>query len=329
MTACNEEHPLLGSLMYFRGPAFVVAFSTLMGGVIACSSQNSRSLPPPLFLFEERPFHFDCADRPSPLPPGTHSYMTFSPRAPYARTHLDTLNLPLYEVPALTIAAENLNWIQIAGANQDHWTVQFCATGEGNTIDEANAYLQNVSMQRTGSLLTLNKTEARGLTGGHGNLLLTAPSRAPLTVHSDAAVEVRDMAGPVRISALGRALFLNTTGEVDAFAMIVDYSGSQGSVSLNASWDIDIKVTATNFRGNLAANAQREVHALFPPGFQTPVEAIVDHPKDFICRADFCSKIKKDRVNFLYRFTYGDVKGASDHIGMRSMNSQITLDTTP
>ena len=329
MRACSKVQILLGSMMHFRGLVFLVAFNALLGGVIACSSQNSRPSPVPLFIFDERPFHFGCTDRPSPLPPGTHSYATISPQAPYARTRLDTLNLPRYEVPALTIAAEPVNWIQIAGANQDHWTVQFCAEGEGNTIDEANGYLQKVSMQRTGSLLTLNNTDARGLTGGKGNLLLTAPAGAPITVHSDAAVEVHDMAGPVRVSALGRATILNTTGRVDAFAMIVDFAGSQGSVALNASWDIDIKLTATKFRGTLSANAQRRVQALLPPGFQTPIEIVVNRPKDFVCRADFCSKIKRDRVNRLYRFTYGNVEGASDHISIRSENSQVTLDTTP
>ena len=329
MRACNKEQILLGSVMHFRGAVFILAFSGLISGVIAYSSQNSRPQPPPFTIFDERPFHFGCTDRPSPPPPGAHSFAAFSPQAaPYARTRLDTLNLPLNEVPALTIAAENLNWIQIAGANQDHWTVQFCAIGEGNTIDEANGYLQRVSMRRTGSLLTLSTTDAHGLTGGHGNLLLTAPADAPLTVHSDAAVEVHDMAGPVRVSALGRAVILNTTGRVDAWAMAVDFAGSQGSVFLNASREIDFKITATDFRGNLAANAQRQVHALFPPGFQTPVDVLVNRPKDFVCRADFCSKIKKDRVDSLYRFTYGDIEGASDHIGMRSMDAQVVLDTT-
>jgi hypothetical protein len=328
MRACNKEQLLLGSEMHVRGLVFLLAFSVLISGLIACSSQNSRLPPPPLFLFDERPFQMNCADRPSPLPPGTHAFLGVAPQAPYARTRLDTLNLPLDEVPALTIAAEPLNWLQIAGANQDHWKVQFCAKGEGNTIDEANDYLQKISMQRTGSLLTLDNTDAHGLTGGQGNLLLVAPASAPVTVHSDAAVELHDMAGPVRVSALGRAVILNTTGRVDVLASIVDFAGSQGSVSLNASWDIDIKLTATTFRGHLGANAQRQVHAFFPPGFQTPVDVLVNHPKDFVCRADFCSKIKKDRENTLFRFTYGNVANVADQIGLRSEDSQVTLDTT-
>ncbi|MGB7548583.1 MAG: hypothetical protein WBM14_12600 [Terracidiphilus sp.] len=328
MRAYNKEQLLLGSVMHFRGAVFILAFNALISGVIGCSSQNSRLQPAPFTIFDERPFQMNCADRPSPLPPGARSFAIVSPQAPYARTRIDTLNVPRYQVPALTIAAESLNWVQIASANQDHWTVQFCAVGEGNTVEEASSYMQRVSMERTGSLLTLSNTDARGLTGGHGNLLLTAPAGAPVTVHSDAAVEVHDMAGPVRVSALGRAVILNTTGRVDALAENVDFAGSQGSVSLNASWDIDIKLTATKFRGNLAANAQRQVHALFPPGFQTPIEILVNRPKDFVCRADFCSKMRKDRVNFLYRFSYGNVANVSDHIGLRSENSQVTLDTT-
>jgi hypothetical protein len=328
MKSCNNERRWLGSLTYIRSSVFILAFSALIGGPSACSSQNARPMPPFSHIFDERPFQMRCADRPSPLPPGTHSVVTFSPVAPYARTRLETLNLPLGQVPALTIAAEPVNWIQIAGASQDHWTAQFCAVGEGNTVDEANGYLKKISMQRSGDLLTLNKTDAIGLTGGHGNLLLTAPTSAPVTVHSDAAVEIHDMAGPVRVSALGRGVILNTTGRVDAMAMIVDFAGSQGMVSLNASWDIEIKFTATEFRGILAANAQRQVSALFPPGFQTPIEVIVNRPKDSVCRADFCPQIKRDRDNSLYRFTYGNAANTTDHIGLRSMDSKVVLDTT-
>jgi len=328
MRACETEEPLQGSMKNVRIPVLIFAFSALMFHVTACSSHNSELQPPPLFLFNERPFQMNCADRPAPLPPGTHAFLTVSPQARYARSRLETLDLMRQEVAALTLAAEPVNWIQIQGANQNRWTLNFCATGEGNTVEEANGYMHQISMERTGSLFTLNNTDARGLNGGEGTLLLDAPAEAPVTVHSDAAVEVHDMAGPVRISALGRATILNTSGLVEASAMIVDFAGSQGAVALNASWDIDIKLTAKQFRGNLNANAQRRVQGLFPPGFQTPVNVLVNRPKDFVCRADFCSKIKKDRENSLYRFSYGDIANGSDHIGLRSENAQVTLDTT-
>jgi hypothetical protein len=316
--------------MRVRSLAFTLVLYALIGGVTACSSQNSRQMQGPITIFDERPFQMYCTDRPAPLPPGSNgAFVSGSPQAPFARTRLNTLDLPLYQVPALTIAAAPVNWIQIAGVHRDHWAVRFCAEGEGNTAEEANSYLQKVSMQRTGSLLTLNRTDARGLTGGQGRLLLEAPADAPVTVHSDAAVEVHAMAGPVRISALGRATVLNTTGLVDVSAMMIDFAGSQGEVFLNAPWDINFKLTAQNFRGTLSANAQRDVRAIFAPGFQTPVDVLVNRPKDFICRADFCSKMKQDRVNGLYRFTYGDVNNAPEHIGMRSMGTQVYLDTRP
>jgi hypothetical protein len=335
MRTCNQEETLHGSVI---GIVFILVFGALVCGVTACSSQKSRFERPPLFLFEEQPFErafqASCTNRPSPPPPpSTLGYVTLKsnpPPAPYARTRVETLDFSLHDVPALTIAAEPVNWLKIAGTNQDHWTLNFCAKGEGDTAEEASSYLQRISMQRTGSLLTLNNTDARGRTGGQGTLLLGAPVDAPITVHSDASIEVHDMAGPVRISAAsGRATILNTSGLVNASADIVDFAGSQGSVSLNAFMDIDIRLTTTKFRGSLNANAQRQVLMFFPPGFQTPVEVIVKEPKDFVCRADFCSQVKKDRENSLYRFTYGDVANASDRITVRSVSEQVALDTTP
>ena len=326
MRGRNKAELSLTSVIHAHRIVFALVFSALLSGVIACSSQkpNPRAGWGGLItVFDDRPFYFGCADRPSPLPPGTHAWVTSSKQAPYARTRLDTLDLPLYEVPALTIAANLNNGVQIAGANQDHWTVQYCAMGEGSTIDEANGRLQKVSMNRTGSLLTLDSTDD----GGRGNLLLTAPAGAPLTVHSDAPVEIHDMAGPVRISTLGRAVVLNTTGRVDVMAMAVDFAGSQGSVFLNSSREIDVKLTAQQFHGTLGANAQGEVHVYFPPGFQSAVNALVDRPKDFVCHADFCSKIKKGREDLLYQFTYGDAKARSDGIGLRSMDARVVLET--
>jgi hypothetical protein len=321
----------LASVKHACVPVFILSLSVLICAVSACSSQKSRPESLPLFLFEERPIQMNCTDRPGPpLPPGR--YMVFiGPQAPYARTRLETLNLPLKDFPALTLAAEpDDNMIRISGANQDHWSMQFCAEGEGNTVDEANSYLQKVSMQRTGSLVTLNKTDARGLTGGKGNLLLIAPAGAPVTVHSDGAAEVHDMAGPVRIlAARGRASILNTSGFVDASAMVIDFAGSQGTVSLNASWDVNIKPTSQQFHGNLNASALRDVNAFLPPGFQTSIRIYVNRPKDFVCRADICPKMKQDRENSLYRYTYGDVANRPALITLRSENAQVTLDTTP
>ena len=324
-----KERQFLLALTCIRGGVFLLAISVTVGGVVSCSNQNSPQLKPPFrSLFEEHPFQMNCSDWPAPLPPGTHTVVTFSPSARYARTHLEKLDLPTNEVPALTIAADMLHDIQIGNANQDHWKIQYCAKGKGDTPEEASGYQQRVSMQRTGSLLTLSGTELHGLAGGEGALLVEAPPDAPVTVHSWGAVEVHDVAGPVRVAATrGRAMILNTSGLVDASALMIDYASSKGEATLNAVWEVNIKLTAQQFRGRLYAYSQQNVHAVFPAGFQTPIEVYVNRPGDFICRADFCSKIKKSRENSLYRFTYGELTNAPAPIHLRSETTLITLDT--
>ena len=270
----------------------------------------------------------NCTDWPAPLPPGTRTVVTFSPSARYGRTRLETLDLPINEVPALTIAADPFHFIQVGSAKQNHWKVQFCAKGKGDTPEEATGYQRSVTMQRLGSLLTLNGTELHGLAGGEGTLLVEAPPGAPVTVHSWGAIEVHDVDGPVRISATrGRAIVLNTSGLVDASAQIIDYASSRGEVTLNADWELNLRLTEQQFRGYLHAYAQQKVLALFPPGFQTPFDVHVNRPGDFVCRADFCSKIKKSRDNALYRFTYGELTNTPAPIQLRSETSQVTLDT--
>ena len=301
----------------------IYVFSALIIGVIACSSPkiNPHYGLLAATTFYERSFQFNCL--PSPPPQSASAFTTNSRPTLYARSRSNTVDLPRYASPSLAIAAELGNLVEIDASTQDRWIVHYCATGKGNTPQEADGNLQKVSMERTGSLLTLNSPGA----AGYGHLLLEAPAGAPLIVHSDDPVEIHDLSGPVRVSSLGRAVILNTTGPVDVWAMAVDFAGSQGSVFLNTSQEIDFMITATRFQGSLGANAQHQVNAYFPPGFQTPVDVLVDRPKDFICRADFCSKMKKGRQEFLYRFTYGNAEGGSDRIGIRSMDSQVVLAT--
>jgi hypothetical protein len=141
-------------MLRFRLPVFL-AFACAL--IAACGQQSQRKYdmqPAPGFLFDQRPLQASYHDRPAPLPPGTHYFVSFSPQAPYLRARLDSLNLSLKDVPALTIAAEPTNFVHIEGLAQDSWAIQYCAQGEGNTVEEASGYLKSVSMSRTGSLLT-------------------------------------------------------------------------------------------------------------------------------------------------------------------------------
>lgn len=297
--------------------------------VIAANSTRSYDhQSAPEFLFEQRQFVFQCTDRPQPLPPGEHAWFSTSNMAPYARTRVETLNLPLTDVPALTIVSEPTNFLRIAGANQDSWQLQFCAIGEGDSEAEARQFLDGVSMSRTGSLITLNAPHP-GRTGSRGDLLALVPQDAPLTIHVVGAVELRNMSGPVRISAVGgRATILNTTGTVNAEGEIVDFAGAHGHVMLTSYSEIDLKLTGPRFLGNLSANAQREVRVLVPHGFESPVEVRVDRKKDFVCRADFCSGMKQERVGgaYIFRKYASSGEATSDHVWFRSDHSTVVID---
>ena len=53
------------------------------------------------------------------------------------------------------------------------------------------------------------------------------------------------MNGPVRVTAShARAKILETTGQVDANAFVIDFAGSRGRVSLNAEAEINLKTLA-------------------------------------------------------------------------------------
>ena len=297
----------------------------------ANSLRDYEHQPAPEFLFERRPMPFQCADRPQPLPPGFKGpYMTFSSpgMAPYARTRAETLDIPLADVPALTIASDSSGFIRVIGTDQDVSDLQFCATGEGDSEQEARQFLAQVSMSRLGSLISLKAGE-RARTGGHGDLWAQVPQDAPLTVHTIGAVELRNMNGPVRISAVsGRATILNTTGTVDADGGIVDFSGARGRVTLNSYSEIDIKLTGPRFLGNLSAYGQREVRVLVPRGFESPIEVMVEDKKDLVCRADFCSGMRQERSGgaYLFRKYAANEEAAADRVWLRSDHSTVVID---
>ncbi|MGD0095892.1 MAG: hypothetical protein ABSB60_05320 [Terracidiphilus sp.] len=281
------------------------------------------------FLFEQRPFSFQCADRPQLLPPGEHSWLSSSGQAPYARTRLETLNIPLAEEPALTIASEPTSFIRIAGVSRDDWELQFCAIGAGDSEPEARQFLDDVSMSRTGSLISVNASHPAGRKGGRGDLIAQVPREAPLTVHTVGAVELRNLSGPVRVSAVGgRATILNTTGTVDADGQIVDYAGAHGHVMLNSYSEIDLKLTGPRFVGGLSAYAQSEVRVLVPRGFESQIEVMVENKRDLVCRADICSRMKWDNHSGapVFRKYADSSEAAPDHVFLRSDHSTVVID---
>lgn len=168
------------------------------------------------------------------------------------------------------------------------------------------------------------------MVGAGGNLIVEAPAGAPTTVHASfAAVQVRNMTGPVRVTAIhARAKILNTTGRVDAAGFVVDFAGSEGTVILSAEAEINLKLTTTRFQGVLMAWAQRSVRVLVPRGFQTPFRVLVNRPQDFLCRTEFSTNVQSEKKDGLYVFTYaGDGSTPPERVHLRSEHGTVVIDT--
>jgi hypothetical protein len=305
---------------------------------LAKSRREYELQPAPEFLFERRPYELRCVDR----KPGrreidegeTRVVLVAANQAPYLLTRLDELRLSRADVPVLTVTADPSNSVAVAGSSRPDWSLRFCAQGEGEAEDEARERLQQISMARAGGTVSLtgpHLLSADPTRMGRGYLVVDAPADAPVVIHASyAAVQIRDVMGPVRIAAThGRATILNTTGQVDAIAMVVDFAASGGRVTLTAEAEINMKLSTSRFEGTLLAWAQRCVRTLVPQGFLTPFRAIVSRRQDFVCRADFCSRVTQDKKGDLYYFTYAGDNSVAPEAGMhlRSEEATVVIDT--
>ena len=306
-----------------------------MGGLLSASSAHSQRKydlqAAPESHFERRPFGAECTDRTpgEPLQPGYR--LVHGNQPPYRRTRLESLDLSRTEVPALTIAADGSERVEVTGDRREDWSLRYCAYGEGSSEDEALNRLQGSSLVRTGGAVFLNGPGLGLKAGAGGNLIVEAPPDAPITVHASfEPVEVRNMTGPVRVTATrARATLLNNTGNVSAAGFVVNFAGSKGTVILSAEAEINLKLTDTSFEGALTAWAQRSVRVLIPPGFQTPFQAVVNRPQDFVCRTDFSAAVKREKKGGLYMFTYaGDGSVPPDRVHLRSEHATVVMDTT-
>jgi hypothetical protein len=318
--------------MRFRWPVFLFSLGSVFTASASGSQREYEQGAAPDFLFEQRLVGSECSER-TPgqrMEPGLRAV---SPaRAPYLRTRPETLTLSRGDVPALTVTADPSNMVGVTGDNRGDWSLRFCAQGEGNSEGEARERLQAISMSRVGSTVSLNGPGFGHMGETRGQLNVDAPADAPIVVYASfGAVEIRDMNGPVWVAAMhGRARILDTTGKVDATGLAVDFAGSKGTVILTAEAEINLKLRTPRFEGTLAAWAQRPVRVLVPQASQTPFQALVNRPQDFICRTDFCSKVKQEKKDGLYVFTYvGDGNTPPEQVHLRSEQATVVIDTMP
>ena len=281
--------------------------------------------PAPEFLFQRRPLR----RWPAVVPQPGDAILVAGDQPAHRVTRHEERVIPRGDAPILTITSDPNNSIAVVAGNGPDWKVSFWADAGGHTEAQANQRLQNCLFSVAGATVSLGRPD--GLEGfdARSELLIEAPHDAGVVIHgSYAAVEVHDLAGPVRIAAThARATILKTTGQVDAIAGVVDFAGSRGRITLSAEAEINLKITAPEFEGTMLAWAQRSVRLLVPEGFNTPFKVIVGRRDDFVCRADFRSKVKQNRQGELYVYTYDlNADGSRGHLHLRSEASTVVID---
>jgi hypothetical protein len=177
--------------------------------------------------------------------------------------------------------------------------------------------------------LSIHERDAESAAIAHGTLILDAPIDAALIIHSShSAVQARDVAGRLYVTTThARTKLLNTTGRVDAVGFVIDFASSSGDVQLNAEAEINIVLMASRFRGRVWASAQRDVRVVVPSGFDTSIHAVVRDSTDFVCRADFASRIRGEHSGGLYHANYDASEKLTDVIYLRSEHGTVVLDT--
>jgi hypothetical protein len=321
--------------MQFRWPSFVRSLSPPYPYGVFRAGRKHELDPAPDFLFDRTPFRSECVDRTPKrgrISERGHRVVVVSEnQAPYLLTRSEELTFSRAEVPALTITAEPSGSVAVGGTGESDWSIHFCARGKGQSEPEAREHLETISMSRLGSTVSIHGPRLGEKLRGSGFALVDAPMDAPLVIHASfAAVKVRDMSGPMRITAThARATILESTGKIDANAFVVDFAGSKGQINLSAEAEINLKMTSPHFDGNLSAWAQQSVRILIPRSFNTSFQATVSRSQDFICRAKLCSKVKQAKQNGLYVFTYtGDGASSDPAVQLRSEQSTIVIDDT-
>jgi hypothetical protein len=249
---------------------------------------------------------------------------------PHSATRREEFVLRGSDVPGLTITSDPSNSIAVVGTAGPDWRASFRAHGEGDSETEAQERVRAMSIGVSGGTIALTGPNLDGHQG-RGDLLVEGPPDAGVVVHASYAyVEVLDMAGSVRISAThARAKILDTSGQVDVTAGVIDFAGSRGRVTLSAEMEINLKIRSAEFEGTMRAWAQRSIRVLVPPGFATPIHAVVSRRTRFVCRTESASSVRYRRQGELHIFSLGTENGTPPRqvLHLRSEEAAVVIDT--
>lgn len=289
---------------------------------------EDQGQPAALFLFEEHPPRSHCDE--IPVPSGKQSGVyTIASGTEFALHRKDELTLARKDVPELTVRPRSA-MVWISGVQAESWSVELCASAGKVLGPDAQPILDSIRLARTGDVLSLAGSEKYDPDRpSRAELHITAPEELPVTVDGTYSyVEVRGINAPVKVrTSNARVRILRTSGKVDADATgmgIIDFVGSQGDVRLNADTELNLKLVAPVFDGNLSGTANQAIRVVLPDDFNTPFEAEVRKPSDFVCRAEFCKQIKNLHLKDKELFQFGPPNAALRFV---SNHGQVIIDS--
>lgn len=282
-----------------------------------------------LFLFQETSTLRSSCDE-IPPPSGKHGAVyTIVSGIEFALHRKDQLTLARKDVSELTVHSRSA-MVLISGAQADSYSVELCASAGKVLGPDAQPILDSIRLARTGNTLSVAGPEKYDPDRpSRAELSINAPEELPVTVNGTYSyVEVRGINAPVNVrTSNARVRILRTSGKVDANATgmgIIDFAANQGDVRLNADTELNLKLTAPVFNGSLSGSATQAVRVVLPDDFNTPFEAEVHKPSDFVCRAEFCKQIKHLHLKDKELFQFGPPNAALRFV---SSHGQVIVDS--
>lgn len=300
--------------------ASVAIFCVACG--LATSKQDRRLDPPSRSQFEWNPAISECDP-----PPRVGAVLKVIPSTLYNLTRSNELSFPASEVPALSLNVQSSS-ISVSGNDGNSYDVRLCAEAGAPTTTAASALLEKIRLTRDGNTVRLiSPTIYSRELQSSADVRVTAPRDAPISISGTyAALAVHDMNAPVKLTTThARITVLETTADVDAAVKefgIIDFSGSRGHVHLDAPTEINLNFIGQKFDGTLSATTGGMIRVLLPVGFASSLEADVTKDGNFLCRADICGNVKRNKNSGHVVFSYG---AGQAQIHLESDSSAIVL----
>jgi hypothetical protein len=216
------------------------------------------------------------------------------------------------ELAALNIDLAPTALVSITGSDSRSYLVDLVSEASCDDVQQARALLERVSLTREGGTLVLRNPppDLPGVRCRSFLDILTPAGQGVVLTGGYSIVQFFAIRAPVTVVTSHCSLsFFDNSGAIDAISSnggSIALVGTEGRARLDADLDINLKVTATTFRGTLEAIANGTVRLLIPSAFTTGIEAQVRSNSLFVCRSGIRSQFRRSRHGGMRTFGFGE-----------------------